>query len=103
MHSVNENQIIVTISFLLYPNQLISVVTSALGIGDKFGLRIVSKLGRPRKHPEIVCAATADERVCVVRVDLHHAIVGIERTEERDAQKRRFVCPLAFPDPLLDS
>ena len=39
INSANENHNIVASSFLLYPNQLICVVTTTLGFGEKFAFR----------------------------------------------------------------
>ena len=90
-----------TSSFLLYPNELVRIIAAPSRFGKKFSLRGFWQARRARENPEIVRTAAADEGVGIVLVDQHHAVVGVERTEERDAQESGRVCLFSLPDCRL--
>ena len=81
--------------FLLHPDEPGGVVAAAGGLSKKGFLHLGIEAWRARENPEIVCAAAADECGGVGVVDRHNAVVGVERPEERDAQKTRRIRGLA--------
>ena len=88
--------------FVLFdPDELSGIIAAAVDFVKDRALRIVIKRRRTREDPKIIRAAAAHKRVGISFVDQHHAVVGVERTEERNAQKRGRVGSLALPDRRL--
>ena len=78
-----------TLSAVLYPDEFARVIASALCfLQDEF-LCLLGELRLTREDPEVAVAAAADEGILVVLVDEEDAVVGVERSEERDAQQSR--------------
>ena len=78
-----------TRSAVLYPNEFARVITAALRFLQNQLPRLIGELRLTREDPEVAVAAAADEGILVVLVDEEDAVVGVERSEERDAQQSR--------------
>ena len=72
---------------LFHPDQFRGVVAATLGLGEDGVEGLLRQFGRARENPEVLGALAADECPAVVGIEQHHAVVGVERSEERHAQQ----------------
>lgn len=72
---------------LLYPDEVVGVVASALGFAEEEVAGVLTHLGGTGEDPEVLVVVASDEGVGVVGGEHEDAVVGVEGSPEADAEE----------------